>query len=407
MLSEDIKEYIKTRGVWGFNNLWYIILFILMISALILLPINFKSMLDFKWHIDYFIKRDEVCDSQRWAAFELETLRYNTATFIHDNDSQYKKHIKQDFKNTYGIITTIVGFIVAVLILYHIIVFVMYIISLLGYNIWKPPYLDLGGTFVFISILIFLIIYIAVSSQYMKKLNDIENDTNLQAYYNVYKILNAVMLIGNMKNVELKYSFEGLDKSTLDQILEKNIASYENIYVSSKVKMLKEEAYKNVDFLKYLTFDKYSAYYLPYFDNVYVNYNMADNKFLEDLYREKTEQKTEQKTQQKTEYDEINASIASLIRDKVTVKDGDYIKYYIDHKDILTVPSKLDDIIDSNKKQATYVYSYFVYFSIIIMLILHIVFHNMKRSTYLYSLAAVFLFCFVFVWIYTQMYFFA
>jgi hypothetical protein len=303
------------------------------------------------------------------------------------------------------------------------------------------------------------------------------------------------MVLSGMKDVELKYALEGLGKDTLDNILEKNIASYEDVYISSKVKEIKQNAYDKLDFLKYLVFDKYSPYYLPYFDNIYMRHKMAENRFLEDLYLKYDKQKSkpidyisnitgqfqdiptgklytgedqslkdiEQKfktnveslqdtadtsfdiihknynsmkqflnemktslaskesdlytyakqqfdrTDVKTmnEYVKLNMEIHSMLENSGTklegITDYDYIKYYIDHKDILTTPKKLDTIFQKIKEQSNYAYMYYVYLSIIFLLVLHYIFNITDRATYIYILGAILITYILFMWVYTQL----
>lgn len=463
-----------------------IFMLITAIIGTICLIINFVCILDFKWHIDYFISKDAVCNKLRWTAFEIESIHYNFAAFL--NGDKFK-FIKDDFVATYSIVTAVLG---GLLILSTVLLII------------QIATLD-NKRFFYILILLLitpmLIIFITVTSKFMTNFEDIKTDEDLNAYYNVYKIVSAVMVLSGMKDVELKYALEGLGKDTLDNILEKNIASYEDVYISSKVKEIKQNAYDKLDFLKYLVFDKYSPYYLPYFDNIYMRHKMAENRFLEDLYLKYDKQKSkpidyisnitgkfqdiptgklytgidrslkdiEQKfktnveslqdtadtsfdiihknynsmkqflyemktsltsltsleskesdlytyakqqfdrTDVKTmnEYVKLNMEIHSMLENSGTklekIADYDYIKYYIDHKDILTTPKKLDTIFQKIKEQSNYAYMYYVYLSIIFLLVLHYIFNITDRATYIYILGAILITYILFMWVYTQL----
>jgi hypothetical protein len=526
---------------------------IVAIIGIICLIINFVCVVDFKWHIDYFISKDGVCEKLRWTALEIESMRYNFATFLKDPNGKFAS-IRKDYVNTYSIVTTVLGLLLLLAVF-------MIAVALLGVDLSQSDNLQPYYWIIFATVPM-LIIFIAVTSRYLKNFDDIKNDKELTAYYNVYKIVSAVMISSGMKNVELKYSFEGLGKDTLDNILEKNIASYEDVHVSSKVKEIKQEAYKKLDFLKYLVFDKYSPYYLPYFDNIYIREKLAEGKFLEDLYLnyektikspinsqwfrsdiggqidlakqrrkdylnsiysfplemyqnsdaniiyDKALETMEQKPGDRFSYyvngietvnentyptiknnieykkkieniekkyidelkgylkggstmDEIytdytniknllekmasensvdikqshiytyandrldksdmkntyipyikaNMNIHSLLTNAgatLDIPDNDYIKYYVEHKDILTSEPKSDkkmfkDIFKRVKEQSDYAYMYYIYLSLIFLLVSHYIFNITDRSTYIYILAVILLTYILFIWVYTQL----
>lgn len=525
------------------NSILMLFMLVAMIIAVICFIINFICVVDFKWHIDYFISKNAVCEKLRWTAFEIESMRYNFASFL--KGSKFEQ-IKKDFESTYAIITAALSILISFAALLVLIVNKKNIVKAANSRISEnlQPYY-----WILFAATPILLIYAAVAGKYTTNFKEIQEDGNLSAYYNVYKIVSAVMVLSGMKDVELKYSFEGLGKDTLDNILEKNIASYEDVHVSSKVKEIKQEAYQKLDFLKYLVFDKYSPYYLPYFDNIYMKYKMSDNRFLEDLYlnyenamkkegdkpqhfrtnisgqlndiitelkddrktklyalfgQDKTKDRTqfvyenkdkdnlynlvidklketntndpkittiegykkdetnetnyitEIKTHlnyNKTSLDEIykdytnisnvlkkmntaghsklqaytntnkyienavfkneyipyiklNSEIGSLLSKagvNLDVQEKDYIKYYIEHKDMLTTETKLDDIFKRIREQSDYIYMYYIYLSLIFLFVLHYVFKTTDAPTYLYSLAGILLAYILFIWIYTQL----
>jgi hypothetical protein len=467
-------------GAEMFKMFLIVLALVFILGIFICLILNFKSLIDFQWNIDYIVSKDAVCEKQRWTAFEVESARYNLSNFRYGD--RYSS-IKKQFTDTYAIVTTIFGLLFVFSIFGLIIRFAVHFLGFNSSSLDNIPFL-----WILIPMFIFLLIYITVTSKYLDNFKEIEEDPSLTSYYKVYKILNAIIVTGNVKDIELKYAFEGLDKDTLDHILEKNIASYEDISMSSRVKDIKAQAYKNLDFLKYLVFDKYSAYYLPYFDHVYISKKMAENVFLDDLYANyekavkdgntfekiKTEdikkavsivnddkQSYDKKTQltdilkilnkpKSTNLNEIHSDyeyLKTLIKDfpnegiyktlkelldglkaymsyleynnnihnvitnaknpNAIVPDGDYIEFYLNNKDVLTTPNKMEDIIIKTKAQATYVYTYYIYFSLMFLAFSHYMFRTTDRLTYIYILAAVLLMYILFIWIYTQLSFLA
>jgi hypothetical protein len=92
----------------------------------------------------------------------------------------------------------------------------------------------------------------------------------------------------------IEYSNDKLNEAqeTFAVMLEKNIASYINSSNTSKIKQVKHMSYNNLDFLKYFTFDRMSAYYLKYFDNAFIilpedianDYDISQNLYLSEIY---------------------------------------------------------------------------------------------------------------------------
>jgi hypothetical protein len=101
-------------------------------------------------------------------------------------------------------------------------------------------------------------------------------------------------MISNLENKVFEYNYDKLNEKedTLDIIIEKNIASYANLTNGADIKNIKIQAYRDLDFLKYLVFDRASVYYLKYFNNPYIRmptkitnqYDVTENVYLKDLY---------------------------------------------------------------------------------------------------------------------------
>jgi hypothetical protein len=335
----------------------------------------------------------------------------------------------------------------------------------------------------------------------MKSYDDIYNyiyleDSDIFKYYAVYKILSAVIIISNLKDEKLEYAYEKLNDAelTFDDILERNIASYENISQSSKVVSIKQDAYKKLDFLKYIVFDKTSPYYLKYFDNVYARLPNADNHYflselktnersqdeqakkisefytkLEDFYTndkstdkasiqfiynayikkepksaetlkkdilevfdDNNKQKelnnyynTEEKLKIYSElkniikdikyykyylantdkYSTLNSLISDIFNNyeiNIDVPDNDYITFYLDNKDVLTDDTKTQDIVNKLKYQANFIYSYFVFLTIVFFLISHLMYMSYNSTMYVYVLLSILSIYILFIWMYTH-----
>lgn len=254
----------------------YVIIWSIIITGLVLFIINFAEMLRFKWYIDYFKAHDKICSTR----YEIESYRYRLYSFLYNiNDTIYST-IYENYKNTYIIFITYLTCFVIVFfyISYH-----------------NKSYTSL---YVYAFFIIMWIVYTTVNGLILDSFNKINqhinnNEKYLYRYSVIYKILNAIMTISNLKDTNLQFSFDKFNKNdTLDTIIEKNIGNYENIINLSKIRNIKKEAYQNLDFVKYLVLDKMSPYYLKYFDNVYIRlpenatnvFSNSENTYLKDLY---------------------------------------------------------------------------------------------------------------------------
>ena len=258
--------------------IWFVIILIIF-SAIIR---NFLAVLDFKWYFDYFFMKDQVCTINKWTKFEIESLQYNLANFIYDIDKKKTyDNIKDAYTQSYAVL---ISFFVV-----FFIGFIVYFICVYMCGYYKHGYELLTMFIFFIYYSIIFIILVTVNSLILTKFKDMkESNGDLKKYYNVYRILNAIINVGNIKDDVLEFKYHKLNAMgmTFDKVAERNIASYENLSNTSKIKLIKKQAYDNCDILKYFVFDKYSPYYLKYFDNIYVRIPSRPNEklYLSDEY---------------------------------------------------------------------------------------------------------------------------
>lgn len=435
---------------------------------------QFYQLLNLKWQLDFMITKDSLCKNYRWTKFEVESLRYSLSQFFYGDDKTFEK-LRQDNINVYSVFVT-----------YLILILISLIITLIFYPI-------LALAIALCIFMVFFIIIMVINGLFAKSYDDIYNyiymqDSDIFEYYAVYKILSAVMIISNLKDEKLEFTYEKLNESelTFDDVLERNIASYENISHSSKVISIKQDAYKNLDFLKYVVFDKTSPYYLKYFDNVYARLPNTDNNyFLSELKTNKPPQderatkitefytklkafydndknddktpiqfiddayKKEQKSAETFKTDIIEvfdikqkelesySGLKDIIRDikyylantdkhyvtntdkysilnslisdifnkygiNIDVPGNDYIKFYLDNKDVLTDDTKTQDIVNKLKYQANFIYSYFVFLAILFFCISHLMYIYYNSTIYVYILLSILSIYILFIWMYTH-----
>ncbi len=307
---------------------------------------QFYELLNLKWQLDYMITKDNLCKNYRWTKFEVESLRYSLLQFFYGDDKTFEK-LRQNNVTVYSVFVT-----------YFVLILILLIIALIFY-----PILAFGIALVIF--MIFFIIIVVINSLFMKSYDDIYNyiyleDSDIFKYYAVYKILSAVIIISNLKDEKLEFTYEKLNDAelTFDDVLERNIASYENISQSSKVVSIKQDAYKKLDFLKYIVFDKTSPYYLKYFDNVYARLPNADNHyFLSELKKDAPSKEKKLDTEIKCFYTRLNDYYNSKNDDKSLIQ---FIK------DAYNKPTKTADTLqtdilkkfdDNNKQGGLEIYS--------------------------------------------------
>lgn len=235
------------------------IIIILITIFISLLFANFTSLLKFRWNYDYLKLNNLFCSQKGISELEIETSRYNLLRFfnnIKDTTSKYSQ-IYNEFNITY--ISLLIYFIILIIVLSYLIYYYQYNkISLL-------------------ILIILFIIYISITSVIKKNFENIDkiiidNSSDLNIYKSSYYILNAIMLISNIHLDTVDYSDNNLNMydRTIDKVIENNIASIHNLSNATKINQIKLESYNNFDFVKYLTLDKLSRFYLKYFDDIYL-----------------------------------------------------------------------------------------------------------------------------------------
>jgi len=263
-----------------FEAIQMIIIVLSLIICIVLFFINFITIFNFKWYIDFIKTQDAVCSTKVNLKFEAETIRYNLSKFFKDNYHD----IQNNYKNSFY---TFVSFYTAILL--------VFIGSHFIYNISL-------NVFVYVSIAIIYIVYTIVNSIIAANFENINSKIYNQEnvvfkYNNVYKILNAIVITGNIYEDNQEFSDERMNlyEKSFKDILDSNISSFENEYNTNKINQLRNDAEQNVDVLKYLTLDQFSPFYLKYFDNIYINITKPDFEaisetvYIKDLYNKKSD----------------------------------------------------------------------------------------------------------------------
>lgn len=451
-----------------------IAIFVFIILGIVFYLQTFVSILNFKWYIDYFYSKDKACLKKNWTKFEIESYRYNLYIFLNNYDyNQSYANIYNSYKLYYGLFIT-QFFILLAGYLYILVNFSN--TSLYSYMVWL----------LLIGIYIVYVIVNGVLLSKFERINNIKNDKNsaLSTYHNTYRILNAIMYVSNLNDSIMEYTNKKLNdkrQDTFENIIDNNIASYENISNTSKVKQIKLIAYDNLDFLKYITFDRMSSFYMKYFDNIYIRlpedatdqFDISENTYLSDIYirrnnsvnydtikiefdKIKNAIKDEQNntynslfnyisnnypsdneySKMLTYYEEINrkfnndkkleeynkqlyyilkqnllningilqnqndtqiyTKVNKLIEKTLTDKNiifdidkKDYIKYFLDNKDILfdtdyDKDTRFKELSDEVNSYTNYIYAYFVYFILIFFGVSHYLFRSINSINYVY-----------------------
>ena len=254
---------------------------------------------NFSWIYDYYYTKDRICNASNGSKLEVETMHYNLFRFLYNlnPDSEKYQYIKDSFKNSfwpfitfYSILTSIVlGYILYTAYTYkeNIKSYVSKVKGVYsGGSIYNESYIGINGTFVFcIAFVIVYIVYTAVNSSIVVNFNKIDGKINdeentVRKYANVYTILNALIVMSNLDDTKMLYKRHDFNtvQRTFKEIIEGNISSYENVSNTSKIQQIKSAAIENLDIAKYLVMDKYSSFYLSYFDNIYIKTSISENQ---------------------------------------------------------------------------------------------------------------------------------
>ena len=334
---------------------------IIFIIILILLTINIINLVKIKWNNDYLNLSSMQCKDTNNALYEYETYRYNLYNYL--ENSKYNNSIYK-YKVTYNIINILI-----------IVLLVLYLIKKKNK----------------IVILLFLlyIIYSYINYNINIELKTIENNkTDTSNYYyrysKIYKILNSLLYLdddNNILNQQLQYYNKDLNNDkTFDEILSFNISNIYNISNSLEINNKKKEAYKKLDFVKYITLNELSPYFFKdYFDNMYV---ILDNNkyYLNEL----------------DSYDLINNKIKKQIGDK---DDINYVQYYLENKNLLfnnTNEIKTPLILNRNTNLLLIIYI------ILLIILLHYLYTILNSKNYILLLFILFIMYILLFYIYLR-----
>jgi hypothetical protein len=323
----------------------YIVLVVVALIWITLYLYNFFTILSFKWHLDYYKSKDSACESSVGSKLENETLRHNIYSFLFQNEDN-DIHISIFSKN---FDTSFYLFI-----LYYSII----IIGIVGYSFVYQQYFDISF---YVFILIIYITYTTTNSLIVQNFNDIQEhaknkENNISIYFNLYKILNAIILIGNVQDVPMEYSHDKLNYKilTFDEILEKNISSSENVANTSTVLQLKSKAIKRLDFAKYFTFDMSSPFFIKYFENIYIRlpesstntFDISENIYLRDIHLNRN--KSVNYNNIRKHFDKMSQILKQESRDTyININKKISQEYPIDSNDLNEEYKKMKDFISS------------------------------------------------------------
>jgi hypothetical protein len=260
----------------------YIFIFVAILASIVLFYFNFTSVLKFKWYIDYYKSINDVCNKSHGSKLELENLRYSIYSFLYNDDNEITlSKLKNDFKTSFYIFISY---------------YTLFVIIFLTLSVYYNQYYNVS---IYIFLFVIYVTYTTTNAIVVKNFDDIQKHKdddvyNINIYANVYKILNAIMVIGNIANVPMKYAdnYLNYEERSFDDILENNISSSENARSSSQVLKIKQKSYDRLDFAKYLTYDKSSHFFIQYFEDIYirlptssnVKFDISDNIRIKDIY---------------------------------------------------------------------------------------------------------------------------
>jgi hypothetical protein len=294
--------------------LYFTVIMILLIS-IVLFYNNFVQIYNFSWFYNYYYTKDKICNVSNGSKLEVETLHYNIFRFLYgmNQDNEKYQYIKDSFKMTFWPFITFYSILLLSWLVYIIWINGDFIKSLVsqsssigqtmsGGSIHSKSYSGMDGIYVlFIAFLVVYIVYTSINSYIIMNFNEIDGKLHdeeniILKYGRVYTILNAMITMSNLDDTKMLYKRDDFNKvpRTFKEIIEGNIASYENISNTSKIQQIKGTAVENLDIAKYLVMDKYSSFFLVYFDNIYIKTSFSDyqvefidlskNVFLNDLF---------------------------------------------------------------------------------------------------------------------------
>lgn len=256
------------------------IMVVLIIFGVILFN-NFANVMQFRWYYDLYKINDSICSHGNVSQLEIETTRYNIFRFFNSLSSEKSKFasILSDFEMSRNIM----------LIFFTILIVYLFILCYINKYSYSSALALPMSLFLF-----YIIVSSVITADFSKISKEILDPIcNVNVYKNTYLILNAIMLLSGIQNDKVEFyhdNFNTYDR-TLDDIIESNISSYENISNTSKINQAKITSYDRLDFVKYLTLNRLSNYHLKYFDNIYIRIpdrkhqlnDMDENIYLKDI----------------------------------------------------------------------------------------------------------------------------
>lgn len=388
----------------NYSLIFNIFLTLIVLIYLILFIINFSSLFMIKWRCDLIDSNNLLCNQKKISKLELESYRYNICRYLYNIDDNSFNDNQIIFYNSYYGVMTITS--IFLLSYFYFIIFKLFKFNDINSFNNQYPFLIIT-----ISIVLFYYIYYIIFGINIIKERDYLNnyilsqDNTLYKYYSLYKIINAIIDISDLKNDILEFSNPNIENIvTLDKFIENNIASYYNIYNSYEIKNIKTISYNDLDFLKYITLDSLSVFYFKnYFDNIYIKLPDTNNQiYLDKLYNNKNKNKTD--TINNELYDNINFLIHKKINNhnkdlniKINIPNDDYIKYILDNKNIILNDKNntFFSILQNKLKYYTnFIYNYLIYFILIFFIFSHYLFISINDTTYI-------IFLFILISIYT------
>lgn len=340
----------------------YIILLVIVVILLVLFYFNFVSVLNFKYVIDYVKTEEDICNASRGAKFEVDTKKYKISQFLYDSiyDVSYFR-LQEDFKNSFYVYVTFYTILCVTLVL----MFYPYIVTMYKF---------------YLILFIVYVAYTTVNGLIVKNFQEIESkkkdeQNHMRIYFKLYKILNAFLISANILNEPMEYVYDKMNykSRTFDDIIKKHIGSHYDESNMSKILLLKEKLINNLDIAKVLVFDKYSPYYIKYFDNMYViNTTMEhvdDKIYLQDIYEyrnsnvnfEKVRGEFNNISQIISHYSDDSQSIPietnntyKKIKDIIDNYPIDAIDIETQYKNIWNMLSNIDLVIQNDKQLNAY-----------------------------------------------------
>jgi len=319
----------------------YIYIIVLLIF-LYLLFTNFTPILNIKWYIDLFKLNNAICLQNSVSGLEIESLRYNLSHFI-----KTKYH---NIKSTFVFSKKLIEYF-----------FILISTLMIIFSYYKPY-----GIFVTLVVILLGFVYYLISS-YIKHcfviVDEIllNEDSDINVYQNTFIILNALIKVSEIQHdiFEINNNKFNIENKTLDKIIENNIASYYNLSVSSKVLEIKQKAYKDLDFLKFVILNKESLHYLKYFEDIYFK-EVVDAKF-KDEHDESFENRIYIKDIMKNtvDFDVIKNNFKEILKILQTFEElPEEFKEILDHiENNLPIIEETDSLEDMIEKYEDFYYN--------------------------------------------------